>query len=133
MLQRGVDTLDMDVTWVSSLSWYFLNLFGLKSIYTIILGENNGMSGVEISLFFLKYLYTHYLTAADGMRDMQQMQQMNTAAAPPDASGLFKSEKEFMEIANHEYRLKGVELRVLETYGITTSETSKSVTSKKTQ
>lgn len=101
MLQRGIETADMDVTWVSSLSWYFLNLFGLKSIFTIILGQDN---------------------AADGMRDMQQMQMnpavMGAGGAPPDSSGLFKSEKEFLELADHKFRLVGVEERVLQMYGI---------------
>jgi len=30
MLQRGIETPDMDVRWVSSLSWYFLNFFWLE-------------------------------------------------------------------------------------------------------
>jgi ER membrane protein complex subunit 3 len=55
MMQRGVETTDMDVRWVSSLSWYFLNLFGLTSVYTLILGDASG---------------------ADGLQDMQQMQMM---------------------------------------------------------
>ncbi|KAJ3108076.1 ER membrane complex subunit 3 [Phlyctochytrium planicorne] len=100
MLQRGIETPDMDVTWVSSLSWYFLNLFGLKSIYTIILGEEN---------------------AADGMRDMQAMQQMQPgmgSGAPPDASGFFKSEKEFLDLLTYDFRLKGIEEKVLESYGV---------------
>ncbi|KAI8613681.1 integral membrane protein DUF106-domain-containing protein [Chytriomyces sp. MP71] len=103
MLQAGVETRDMDVSWVSSISWYFLNLMGLQSIFTIILGEDN---------------------AAGGMRDMQQMQQMNPAmmaagaGAAPDPSALFKSEREFLEISEHVgSRLKGVEVRVLERFG----------------
>ena len=42
MLQRGVETQDMDVRWVSSLSWYFLNFFGLNGVYRLILGNDNG-------------------------------------------------------------------------------------------
>lgn len=42
MLQRGIETPDMDVRWVSSLSWYFLNFFGLNGLYRMILGGDNG-------------------------------------------------------------------------------------------
>ena len=42
MLQSGVMTRDLDVRWVSSLSWYFLNLFGLQSVFIFILGDDNG-------------------------------------------------------------------------------------------
>jgi len=41
MLQRGIETSDMDVRWVSSLSWYFLNFFGLNGLYRLILGSDN--------------------------------------------------------------------------------------------
>lgn len=42
MLQSGVATRDLDVRWVSSLSWYFLNLFGLQAVFTYLLGSDNG-------------------------------------------------------------------------------------------
>lgn len=43
MMQRGIETQDMDVRWVSSLSWYFLNLFGLDGLFRLLLGSDNGM------------------------------------------------------------------------------------------
>jgi hypothetical protein len=52
MLQRGIETPDMDVRWVSSLSWYFLNFFGLNGLYRLILGSDNCMfhSGISFVL-----------------------------------------------------------------------------------
>lgn len=63
MLQSGVMTPDLDVRWVSSLSWYFLCLFGLNPIFIFILGNDNceslriefftpvGLPGILIPLF----------------------------------------------------------------------------------
>lgn len=41
MLQRGIETPDMDVRWVSSLSWYFLNFFGLNGLYRLLLSDSS--------------------------------------------------------------------------------------------
>lgn len=50
MLQSGVGTRDLDVRWVSSLSWYFLTLFGLQPVYNFILGSDNGKPIILILL-----------------------------------------------------------------------------------
>ncbi|CAG8681518.1 18239_t:CDS:2 [Acaulospora morrowiae] len=98
MLQRGVETSDMDVTWVSSLSWYFLNLFGLRSIFSLLLGEDN---------------------AADGMRDMTAMPQMGASATgqPQNYHKLHLAEKENLELTPHAWELEDVEYRLLAQYG----------------
>lgn len=44
MLQSGVQTRDLDVRWVSSISLYFLCMFGLQSIFIYLLGNENGKS-----------------------------------------------------------------------------------------
>lgn len=42
MLQAGVATRDMDPRWMSSISWYFLCIFGLQSVFNFLLGSDNG-------------------------------------------------------------------------------------------
>jgi len=107
MLQRGIETRDMDISWVSSLSWYFLNLFGLNSLYKLILGDGN---------------------AADGTASLAMGGASNMAAVMPgqqmDYKKLFQTEIENLMLIDHQYicdpipnlQLDNVEQRVLKAY-----------------
>ncbi|KXS12160.1 transmembrane protein [Gonapodya prolifera JEL478] len=96
MLQRGIETADMDVSWVSSLSWYFLNLFGLRGIFTLILGEENGERSVD---------------------DIKAMQTFSPAgqpgAAQQDLSKMFEGEKELLQLIEHSWDMRDIEERTL--------------------
>jgi hypothetical protein len=99
MLQAGVMTRDMDVRWVSSLSWYFLCLFGLQSVFIFILGSDNAASQMN-----------------------QQMAQMNPAAnANPfgpgqDPDKIFLAEVENLEVVEPFSILDGVEDRLVRSH-----------------
>ncbi|KAF2634271.1 transmembrane protein [Massarina eburnea CBS 473.64] len=94
MLQSGVGTRDLDVRWVSSLSWYFLTLFGLQPVYNFILGSNNSANQVT-----------------------QQMAMANPGAGmmgpEQDPDKLFLSEAENLEVLEHRWILEGIEDRLI--------------------
>lgn len=94
MLQAGVGTRDLDVRWVSSLSWYFLTLFGLQPVYNFILGSKN---------------------AANQMAQQMQQGQMgaNPLGGAEDPEKIFRAEGENLEVIDHKYILEGVEERLL--------------------
>jgi hypothetical protein len=93
MLQSGIETSDMDVTWVSSLSWYFLNLFGLNSVYQLLLNDTTA-----------------------GQVDMM-MQQPNPMQQQNEILKMMTSEKEFMELSRHDFEFIDQEEKLLKKYG----------------
>ncbi|KAF3856401.1 hypothetical protein F7725_017124 [Dissostichus mawsoni] len=88
MLQQGVELLSLDASWVSSASWYFLNVFGLRSMYSLILGQDNG---------------------ADQSRIMQEQMSGAAMAMPADTNKAFKGEWEALELTDHQWALESVE------------------------
>merc|ERR1712179_262344 len=94
MLQRGIELVSLDASWVSSVSWYFLNVFGLRSMYNLILGMDN---------------------AADQTRVMQDQMPGAAMGMPPDPSKAFKAEWEALEITEHQWAIQGVEEEIMGT------------------
>lgn len=90
MLQRGIELTSLDASWVSSVSWYFLNVFGLRSLYSLILGQDN---------------------AADSGRVMQEQMASGGGMMGPqaDPQKAFDAEGEALQIAEHNWALKNVE------------------------
>jgi hypothetical protein len=85
MLQRGMESLvSLDPSWVSSASWYFLNCFGLRGVYSLVLGAGNSADQMGGSLA----LHDQFIAPA------AQFQ-------PSDAEKVFKAEWEAMELVEH--------------------------------
>ncbi|CAH8518052.1 unnamed protein product [Schistosoma guineensis] len=92
MLQRGCESLtSLDASWVSSASWYFLNIFGLRSMYGLVLGSDN---------------------AADNSMILPD-HQVPTPQAPQDMQKAFKAEWEALEVVDHHWALADCETRLL--------------------
>lgn len=81
MLQRGIDLQNLDVRYVSSLSWYFINMFGLGALFNIFLGD----------------------VAVDDTQMMQQ--QMSMQSQQVDLAKTYKGERDGLELLEHKWIL----------------------------
>ncbi|KAJ8601255.1 hypothetical protein CTAYLR_003267 [Chrysophaeum taylorii] len=97
MLQRGVDLATLDVSYVSSLSWYFLVMFGLRGFFKILLGEDSD--------------------ALDEARATQMQMGMGVGMGGGggmfDAPAAYKHEREELEMAHHNWVLEDSELKLV--------------------
>jgi len=92
MLQRGVDISTLDVSYVSSLSWYILLTFGLSGVYRLILDE-----GTEI----------------DEGKMMQVQMTMGVGGggvAGFDAPGAYKQARDVLNISKNKFMEISVEM-----------------------
>ncbi len=76
---------------MSSASWYFLNIFGLRSLHGLVLGSDN---------------------AADQAAMMQE-QMVAPTQQPQDMSKAFKAEWEAVEVVDHKWALQGCEAQLI--------------------
>ena len=98
MLQNGVATDDLDVRWVSSISWYFIASMGLVSVMNVLFNDES--MGEQL----------------------QQQMMLQGGQPPPMMLGAPKQDKVMLAEANdiriisYESVLDGVEQRVVELY-----------------
>ncbi|KNC83317.1 hypothetical protein SARC_04413 [Sphaeroforma arctica JP610] len=92
MTQRGVELQALDATWISSLSWYFLIVYGIQGLQILITGS----AGPN-----------------DEKRMAEQMSGGGGGPQQPDMNVIFKQEREGLELVDHDYDLDKVEGRLL--------------------
>ncbi|EPR64177.1 putative membrane protein [Toxoplasma gondii TgCatPRC2] len=115
MLQRGIDLPSLDVTYVSSLSWYFLIMLsnaGLLFLFTALWGSQR------------EQLQPLAEARAEEQSGVQTLMMMDAAMPPmmmpgiggPDPKKQLTQEREALETATHAFALEGVEKQLLEKF-----------------
>ncbi|CCK71079.1 ER membrane complex subunit EMC3 KNAG_0G00210 [Huiozyma naganishii CBS 8797] len=101
MLQNGISTSDLDVRWVSSISWYFISVLGLNPVYNLLLKNQSSVDLVQ----------------QQQSASMPQSQPVILGGAgQPKPEDVMKSVANDLIIAQHESCFDGIEARVLKLY-----------------
>eukprot|EP01112_Ceratiomyxa_fruticulosa_P014985 TRINITY_DN4354_c0_g1_i2.p1 TRINITY_DN4354_c0_g1~~TRINITY_DN4354_c0_g1_i2.p1 ORF type:complete len:284 (-),score=57.02 TRINITY_DN4354_c0_g1_i2:85-936(-) len=99
LLQRGIELSHLDVTYVTSLSWYFLVMFGLRGAISLVLGEGNASDDTRMMF-------------DGGMGAMTQQQQQI------DITKVYTSERENLELVSHDWAVQNAEEKLLFKKGV---------------
>lgn len=91
MLQQGIQVRALDPTYVSSMSWSFLLVYGLGAVNGLILKDPKSVEQMEL------------------MASGAGMMTANNAMQPKNYPQLFKAEKDYYEIVNYEFALNEIE------------------------
>ncbi|KAK4057667.1 hypothetical protein OIO90_001315 [Microbotryomycetes sp. JL221] len=120
MLQRGIDTPDMDASWVSSVSWYFLCLFGLTPVYRLLLGQDNAADDSLNPLQSMPGAATAPTQAGQSPLHSFTPPANQPPAMPgqpqPDFDKLYKTEKDNLDLIQFDWIGTQVEDRVLQLF-----------------
>lgn len=93
MCQRGIDLGTLEVSYVSSLSWYFLVMFGLSGFFNLVLGAGSG---------------------ADEARMMQAQMGMGGGVNMQfDPAKAFTTSADSLDLVPHSFILEDVEKKLL--------------------
>lgn len=93
MLQKGIHLNNLDVRYVTSLSWYILVVFGLKNFYALILGEEN--EGDESKL-------------------MSRQMMSNTGGGKVNMSQLFQNSRDKLKELKYKNKLEDIKNRFIQ-------------------
>lgn len=94
MLQNGIMTSDLDVRWVSSISWYFISIFGLGPVYELLI-ESDEI--VNLGIY-------------------PPQQQISNMPGGPTSEQIMKNLSNDLIITRHECCFDGIENRIFKLY-----------------
>lgn len=97
MLQQGLNVTALDPTYVSSMSWAFLLVYGLNGILGLALADNKTIEEMEM------------MASGAGMMGGQMGMGGPGGKQAANYKALFKGEKDFYEILNYKFALDDVE------------------------
>lgn len=95
MLQNGVATDDLDVRWVSSISWYFIATMGLQSALNVLSSDDS---------------------IASQLQQQMMQQQPPPMMGAPQQGKVMMAEANDIQIIPYDFVLKDVEKRLLQQY-----------------